>query len=61
MTSVSEDSTLADALATTLIILGSDNIPYLQKQFPMVDIIAVDRAGVLYLTERITDSFHPVC
>ncbi|WP_319756090.1 FAD:protein FMN transferase [uncultured Sphaerochaeta sp.] len=61
VTIVSEDSTLADALATTLIILGSEHIPYLQEQFPMIDIIAVDMAGVLYLTERITDSFHPVC
>ena len=61
VTIVGENSTLVDALATALIILGSEHIPHIQEQFPMVDIIAVDRAGVLYLTERITDSFHPSC
>ncbi len=59
VTVVCQSSSVADVLATTLCILGSEKIPFIQQQFPEVEIIAVDRAGSLYMTEHIVEYFHP--
>ena len=58
VTVVSEDGTLADALSTSLYIMGSDEAQeYWRAHRDQFDCILMDDAGELYVTEPIVEQF----
>ncbi|MBQ9059841.1 MAG: FAD:protein FMN transferase [Firmicutes bacterium] len=58
VTIVSSDGTLADALSTSLYIMGKDDaLDYWRSHQDEFDCILMDDAGELYVTEPIADQF----
>lgn len=59
VTIVSSDGTLADALSTSLFVMGKDKaIEYWQSHSEQFDTILIDDEGVVYISEGIADSFE---
>lgn len=59
VTVISEDGTLADALSTSLFVMGKEKaIDYWQEHSGEFDAILLDEAGALYVTEGVSDSFE---
>ncbi len=59
VTVVSEDGTLADALSTSLYIMGyKDAVKYWQEHWAEFDMVLVMEQGELYVTEGLRDRFR---
>lgn len=59
VTIVSSDGTLADALSTSLFVMGKDKaIEYWQSHSDQFDTILIDDEGIVYISEGIADSFE---
>lgn len=59
VTIVSKDGTLADALSTSLFVMGKDKaIEYWQSHSDQFDTILIDEEGIVYISEDISDSFE---
>lgn len=55
---VSEDGTLADALSTSLFIMGKERAQqFWQEHSEMFDMILLEESGTLYVTEPIAEQF----
>lgn len=59
VTIISEDGTLADALSTSLFVMGKDKaIAYWKAHSDQFSVILIDEEKTLYLSEDIADSFE---
>ncbi len=59
VTIVSSDGTLADALSTSLFVMGKDKaIEYWQSHSDQFSTILIDEEGIVYISEDIADSFE---
>lgn len=59
VTIVSSDGTLADALSTSLFVMGKDKaIEYWQSHSNQFDTILIDEKGIVYISEDIAGSFE---
>lgn len=59
VTIISSDGTLADALSTSLFVMGKDKaIEYWQSHSDQFDTILIDEEGTVYISEDIAGSFE---
>jgi thiamine biosynthesis lipoprotein len=57
VTVVSENGTVADALATSLFAMGRENCPNLLSHFPGSEVLLVDESLEVYVTRGLTEIF----
>lgn len=59
VTVVSEDGTLADALSTSLFVMGKDKaVEYWQAHSGEFEAVLLDENGTIYVTDGISDHFE---
>ncbi len=58
VTIVSKDGTMADALSTSLFIMGKDNaMKYWRENSDLFSVILIEENGIIYISEDIKNSF----